>query len=148
MRILRITKPADRNGMQVSPRRSGAALSELALVLPLLMLIVFGGIETADMVFLKESLKSVSYEGGRAVAKYNSTNAQVLERITALIDARQLVGATVELTLPADADDVSETQRGQTITVTISAPAERNTVGPLRMYRGRTISASTTMVRE
>lgn len=129
-------------------KRLGVAASEMAVCLPLFVLVVFGGIETADMVFLKETLKSASYEGGRAGAKWNSTNQQVSDRISTLLDARHVSGATFVIDLPGNAADVSQLNRGDIFTVKIRAPADSNTVGPLRMYAGRVLSSSTLMVRE
>jgi len=130
------------------PRRLGVAASEMAVCLPLFVLVVFGGIETADMVFLKETLKSASYEGGRAGAKWNSDNQQVSSRITALLDARHVEDATFEIELPANANDVSQLNRGDIFTIRISAQADNNTIGPLGLYSGQVLSATTIMVRE
>lgn len=140
---------ADMNRIRTAPRsRRGAALTELAVCLPLITLLVFGGIETADMVFLKENIKSVSYEGGRAAAKFNSDNDEVLDRMQALLTGRQVADASIALQLPSGSDDVSETKPGDIITVIVSAPAEHNTVGPLNLFRGRTITVTTHVVRE
>ena len=128
--------------------RRGAALAELTICLPLITLVVFGGIESADMVYLKENLKNVSYEGGRAAAKFNSDNAQVLSRMNALLAAIPINGATITLELPGGATDVRQLSRGEIIEIIVSAPAESNTVGPLKLYGGQTIIAKTLLVRE
>jgi len=128
--------------------RRGVAVSELALCLPLFVLVVFSGIETADMVFLKESLKSATYEGGRAGAKWNSTNADITQRVNVLLDAKHVQNATLVIELPGNANDVSQLSRGEIFNISISAPAAENTVGPLKLFAGRTISANTRMVRE
>jgi len=144
MRGLSATKANQRS----RSRRLGVAASEMAVCLPLFVLVVFGGIETADMVFLKESLKSASYEGGRAGAKWNSTNQEITNRISTLLDARHVEGATFEIVLPGNASDVSQLNRGEIFTITISAPSDNNTIGPLGLFAGQVLSASTLMVRE
>ena len=135
---------ADRPGQS----RRGVALTELAVCLPLIMLLTFGGIETADMVFLKETLKSVSYEGGRAAAKFNSDNDEVMSRMNALMVGSQIDGASISIELPGGKTNVNQLARGEITTIRVSAPADSNTIGPLKMYAGLTIESTTLMVRE
>jgi Flp pilus assembly protein TadG len=136
------------SGSQVVNSRRGVALTELAVCLPLLMLLTFGGIETADMVFLKETLKSVSYEGARASAKFNSNNDEVLARMNSIITGSQIDGASISVELPNDKTNVNQLDKGEIVTIRVSAPADANTVGPLKMFAGLTIEATTLMVRE
>ena len=100
------------------------------------------------MVYLKENLKNVSYEGGRVAAKFNSDNAEVLSRMNALLAAIPVDGATITLKSPGGATNVDQMSRGEIIKIIVSAPAECNTVGPLKLYRGQTIIANTFVVRE
>jgi hypothetical protein len=146
------TRPRGRR-RRVSPwrrilSRSGVAATELAICLPLITLVVFGGIETADMIFLKQNLKNVGYEGGRSATKFNSDNAEVLSRMNALLEVIPVNDATITLELPAGKSDVRQLSCGEIIKIIVSAPAESNTVGPLRMYGGQTITANTLVVRE
>lgn len=134
--------------VQYRSRRRGTALSELAICLPLITLVVFGGIETADMVFLKETLKSATYEGARAGAKFDSNNTEVEVRTNVLLDARHVRGTDLEILLPDNHTDVSQLNRGEIFEIKLSAPADTNTVAPLNLFEGWTISASTFMVRE
>ena len=131
-----------------TPSRRGTALAELTVCLPLITLVIFGGIESADMVYLKENLKNVSYEGGRAAAKFNSDNAEVLSRMNALLAAIPVNGATITLELPVGATNVDQMSRGEIVKIIVSAPAESNTVGPLKLYKGQTIIANTFVIRE
>lgn len=93
-------------------------------------------------------LKSASYEGARAGAKFDSDNTEVEVRTNVLIDARQISGADLEILLPGSHTDVSQLDRGEIFEIKLSAPADENTVAPLKMYQGWTISSSTHMVRE
>ena len=121
---------------------------ELVVCLPLITLVVFGGIETADMIFLKQNLKNVGYEGGRAAAKFNSDNASVLARMNALLDAIPVDDATITVGSPSGPAEVSQMERGEIVKIVVSAPAESNTVGPLKLYGGQTIVSNTLLVRE
>ncbi|MCA9065651.1 MAG: pilus assembly protein, partial [Planctomycetaceae bacterium] len=57
--------------------RSGAALVEFALVLPLLLLILMGALETCSMLYLKQTLHIAAYEATRVTLVPNTTSAQV-----------------------------------------------------------------------
>jgi Flp pilus assembly protein TadG len=124
--------------------RRGAAAVELAICLPLLVLLVMASIEACTMIFLDHSLTIASYEGVRAGINYDGTNADVLSRANAIINSREIQGATVTINPP----DVANAQRGETIAVTVSAPCNLNMVIPPWFYDGRTLRATMTMVKE
>jgi len=52
--------------MNLSQRASGASMIEFALVLPLLLLVFFGGIETSVALYDKAMLTNAAREGARA----------------------------------------------------------------------------------
>src|SRR4051812_6778337 len=58
--------------------RSGNAVLDMALVLPLLIMITFGAVEYGFALYLKHSLQSAAREGARAaiVAGATATNVQ------------------------------------------------------------------------
>jgi len=58
--------------LQRSKRKTrGAAVIEFAVCLPLIVLIVFGGIEAASMLFLRQTLVQAAYEGIKTGVKVN-----------------------------------------------------------------------------
>lgn len=124
------------------------AVSELAICLPLITLLVLGGIETADMIHLKGNLRSVAYEGGRAAARFNSDNAEVMGKMNAILPEMDVEDAAISLQLAGGAPNVAQLSRGDQIKILVSAPASKNTVGPLKMFAGRTITAEVIVVRE
>jgi Flp pilus assembly protein TadG len=126
-----------------TPRR-GAAAVELAICLPLLVLLVMASIEACTMIFLDHSLTIASYEGVRAGINYDGTNADVLARANAIINSRDIQGAQVTINPP----DVESAERGETIAVTVSAPCNLNMVIPPWFYDGRTLRSTMTMVKE
>lgn len=62
-------------------RDRGAAAVELALVMPLLLLIIFGIVDFGRMYNTQITLTQAAREGARA-ASYNQTAAQVSARVT------------------------------------------------------------------
>ena len=96
------------------------------------------------MIFLDHSLSITSYEGVRAAINYDGTNADVLSRCEEILAQRRVNDATIR-TNPAD---VAIVERGTPIAVTISAPCEPNMIIPPWFFAGRTLSATTTMIKE
>lgn len=124
--------------------RKGVAAAELAVCLPVIVLIVLATIEACTMVFLKQSLSIAAYEGSRAALAQNASST-VVERVAQeVLTQRRVNGGTVTIS-PAN---LSSIQPGQYLTVTVTAPAARNNAIPLRFYRGRALTGSATMMKE
>jgi Flp pilus assembly protein TadG len=126
-----------------APRRAAAA-AELAICLPVLVMLVLASIEACSMIFLDHGLTIASYEGVRMAINYDATNSTVLARCDEIITQREINDTTVTIT-PAN---VANVPRGQTIVVRVSAPCNSNLLIPPWFYGGRTLSVATTMVKE
>ncbi len=124
--------------------RRAAAAAELAICLPLLVMLVLASIEACTMIFLDHGLTIASYEGVRVAINFDGNNTDVLARCDEIINQRSIDGANVTIN-PAD---VSVVPRGQPIAVTVSAPCDSNAIIPPWFYGGRTLSVTTTMVKE
>ncbi len=124
--------------------RSGIATVELAICLPLILLVTFGGIEGASMIFTKQALVASAYEGIKVAVTDNATEDDVLAATQAVLDGRLLEGATVEI-LPSNFSDVDA---GTPILVRISAPGDANSVFPIGPFQGRNLSVQAVMVKE
>jgi hypothetical protein len=68
----------------------------------------------------------------------------VYARCNEIIGQRSIADATVSIN-PAN---VANVPRGQAIAVTVSAPCDPNMIIPPWFFGGRTLTASTTMVKE
>jgi hypothetical protein len=107
-------------------------------------MLVLASIEACTMIFLDHGLTIASYEGVRVAINYDGTNAAVLARCNEIIDQRSIAGANVSI----NTADVSTVPRGQQIAVTVSASCDANALIPPWFYGGRTLSVTTTMVKE
>ncbi|MBW3543454.1 MAG: pilus assembly protein, partial [Planctomycetes bacterium] len=124
--------------------RRGAALVELSVCLPVIVLLVFACIEATNSIFLKQALAASAYEGVRVAIRNGGTQAAAEARCEEVLEARRVRGATVEFT-----PSPTEVQpRGTDLTCTITAPCGENAVGPSWFFGGRTLRASVTMVGE
>lgn len=133
-----------RDSINRKAKRSGAAAAELALCLPVLLLLFFGSLECCNMAFLNQTLSVASYEGVRHAIQYNSTNDTSIARSNEILSSRSVNDATISF----DPPDVSVVPAGTWITVTVSAPCEQNSGTPLRFFMGRSITSASTMVKE
>lgn len=123
--------------------RRGAALVELAICLPVLLLIVYGALEAAGMIFLRQALVQSAYEAVKIAAKSGNADA-AREAAMDVAEGRNIDQLNVVFT-PSDPGSL---QRGSLITVTVSAPGDQSSPLPLGLFRGLTVAAQAVMVRE
>jgi hypothetical protein len=128
----------------VARHRRGVAATEFAVCLPVLVLLVLGMIECCTMIFLKQSLTVASYEGVRTALEDQAVSTDVLRTSQQVLTQRRVQGGTTTVN-PAD---IPAVPLGQFITVTVTAPADRNSVIPGSFFRGQVLSASATMMKE
>jgi Flp pilus assembly protein TadG len=119
------------------------ALVEFAIFLPLMAMLVFGAIETSNMIYLRQGLKSAAYEVARSVSRQDGVQADAEARGHQALNARGIVGATITITPAVTA----QTAPGTTIDVTVSAPADANADGPQWFYQGQNLTTSVRMER-
>ena len=124
-------------------KRTGAAVVEFAVCLPVLLILVLGSIECTSMIFLSQSLNVVAYEGARTAVKPGSTTAETLARCQEVIAERSLVNCQVTIN-PANIDAVPS---GTLVTMTASAPCQPNGALRLRFFSG-SLDAQAFMVKE
>jgi Flp pilus assembly protein TadG len=132
-----------RFAIQRVQRRRGAATVELAVLLPVILIVVLGSIESASMIFLRQALVQASYEAAKVAAK-TGDNAQARSFALAVTKGRQIKGVTIQF----EPGNIRSAARGTLIRVTVSAPGDNNSVLPFGLFRGRKIHAQATMARE
>ena len=125
-------------------RRSGAALVELAVTLPLILTIVLGTIEITSVVYTKQNLQSTAQECARVAAKQTSTDAQIETRLNDI--AAQLGLRNVQVfTNPPSIEGLDP---GTRIHVMLQADAPTNTFVAGNFYGAGGIVASCVVVKE
>jgi Flp pilus assembly protein TadG len=124
--------------------RLGVAATELAVCLPVIVLLVVATVEACSMVFVKQSLTVTAYEGVRTALVKGSTATDVENTCNQILLDRRIDGATVTIT-PRNIPSLSP---GDYVDVTITAPCDQNTIVPNGFYRGRNLSATASMMIE
>lgn len=134
----------NRNRIARTQSRRGAAAVEFAVCLPVVLLVVFGSIQAASMLFLRQATIQAAYEGVRVAVVGTGTDDRVREAAQAVLDGRQLTGVTIDIQ-PGNVDTL---EPGTIIEVTVSAPSDENTLFPFGLFTGTIVSADAVMVKE
>lgn len=123
--------------------RSGTASTELAVTLPLLVILVFGSMELANAVFMRQSLNMAAYEAAKVITRPGSNEALARARCGEVLAVRKVAAYTLTFS-PAV---TTATPRGIQVTVTLTAPASNLSYGPVRFMTGKSITSTVVMVR-
>jgi Flp pilus assembly protein TadG len=124
--------------------RRGVAAAELAVCLPIVVMLVVATIESCSALFLKQSLTVAAYEGVRAAIEKTGTTASIQKACDQILADRKIQGAKVTVN-PANKASL---KAGEYIQVSVSAPCAPNSPVPTTFFRGRTLTASASMMVE
>jgi Flp pilus assembly protein TadG len=123
--------------------RRGTAATELAVSLPLLVTLVFGAIEMANAVFLRQSLNMAAYEAAKVITRPGSNEALARTRCAEVLGVRKVTTYTLSFSPTV----TTATARGTEVTVTLAATASNLSYGPVQFLTGKTITTTVVMVR-
>lgn len=123
---------------------NGAAAVELAVCLPLLVILLLATIEACTMYHITQSLKTVAYEGARVGTVPEAEIENVNYQCQVLLEDHGINGATIEM-VPADPEDLSQ---GDYFTVTVSAPFSQNCLVGGWLYSGMTLTRSAALRKD
>jgi hypothetical protein len=131
-------------GRALSQRmRRGAAAVELAICLPVMVTLVMGSIECANVIFLKQSLTAAAYEAAQVVTTDGATTEDARTRANSVLTTFGVRSANVVI-VP---EVTPMTPAGTRVRVTVTAPIRQNST-LLRFFEAAgTSTASVTMVR-
>lgn len=116
---------------------------ELAFCLPIFLILTFGAIEASNAITLKQVLTEVAYETARMATTQGETEADARLRADEILTVRNINNATIDISPSVTAT----TPSGTPITVTISAPASSNSIGPQWYYKNASMVSTVVMVR-
>ena len=133
-----------RNRIARTNSRRGAAAVEFAVCLPVVLLVVFGSIQAASMLFLRQATIQAAYEGVKVAISDDGTDDGVREAAQLVLDGRQLTGVIIDIQ-PSNVDSL---EPGTVIDVVVSAPSDENTLFPFGLFTGTIVSANAVMVKE
>ncbi len=96
----------------------GAGLAEFAVVLPLLLMILFGIVELGLAFSRSQTVEAAAREGGRLASLSSSSAADVTDRVDLTLGSTTFDGPRQVSISPSGCAG----REGQAVTVTVSAP--------------------------
>lgn len=124
--------------------RRGVATVELAVCLPVLLLLVVGAIEGSNFIFLKQAVTVAAYESAHIVTRAGGTKAEAERRADQILSARSLDKTSISFS-PANPEAAL---RGELVSVSVAAPASANSIGLDWFFDKQTVSATVRMVKD
>ena len=143
--------------MRTNDRRRGAALVEMALVLPIFLLIVLGIVEFGRAMMVSQLVTNAAREGARLAIVGGSTNSDVQNAINAFLAESVNVGAgdvTTTITItPAAGNPNPNNQIGSAntrdlIAIRVSVPFSKVSFIPGDFLEGKSLTGRASMRRE
>jgi Flp pilus assembly protein TadG len=125
-------------------QRSAVVTVELSIVLPVLMILVIGVVETCNLFYVKQSLTIAAYEGARAAIVKGMVLSDIYARSNQVLADRHIAGTTVTVT----PNPPSGAAYGTYITVQVQAPYAANALIPGWLFGGTTLRTSVKMMKE
>ena len=122
--------------------RSGAALSEFAIVAPLLFLLFFAAFEFCRVAMIRHTAENAVYEGCRLGLLPGATRGEVEA------EARRVMGTLGVTNVSVTVSPSTITSDTQDVTVQVEVPLDKNSFVPNRFVAGRIITRDLTMRRE
>lgn len=106
--------------IKTKPKRTGSAVVELAICLPLIMTLVWGTIELSNSIYLKQTLTSAAHEGALVGTGSSATAAEINSRVNMVLNER--LDTPYQITLETETGESYDTlAAGQLFSVVISA---------------------------
>lgn len=124
--------------------RRAVAVSELAITLPILVLIVLGTIEVCSMIFLQQGLRISAYEGARVALVPGSDSGNVQAACQQVLDDRRISSGSISVQ-PSNFD---QQPYGSIVQVTVTAPCSDNSLFAPFLFTGRTLTGQMQMMIE
>jgi Flp pilus assembly protein TadG len=137
-------RPKGRVSRRNNPPRCGAAVAELAVLLPIMTLIAMATIETCSMIYLRQGLRVAAYEGARIALIQGTTEANVLAGCHQILQDRRITASNVTIT----PSNFSLADYGTAIRVNVTADCGTNSLFPPWIFSGRQISSDIQVMSE
>ncbi len=110
--------------------RRGTALVEMALVLPIFLMVVLGVIEFGRAMMVSQIVTNAAREGARSAVVDGSSNAAVTSSIEDFLEgavgiAPEDVDVTITVDNPAAGNEIANAETRDLITVEVEVPFEK-----------------------
>ena len=124
--------------------RHGVAATELAVCMPIILVLILGTMQACSMFYLKQNLTVSAYEGIRTSVEYRVQDDDVRATCLQILADRNVQGGAVTI----EPSNFTQQPPGTWITVTVTAPTKRNSPVGCWFYQANDMTASATMMKE
>ena len=124
--------------------RKGTAVAELAVCLPVVVLVFLATMEACTMLFVQQKLKTTAFEGARIGIVPKAAAENVVYQCGVLLDAQKVRGYSIKLD-PPKPESLSP---GDYFTVTVEAPCGPNSLIGGWVYEDKLLSKSVALRAE
>ena len=124
--------------------RVGAAVVELAICLPLLVMISLATVEACAMIYLKQSLKIAAYEGSRVGLVDGADTENVLAQADLILENRRIQQYEVDL----EPGSLASLDSGDFLRVSVNAPCVPNSLIGGWFYQSKSFTESVEVMKE
>ena len=124
------------------PKRTAAALVELAICLPLIVFLVGATVEACDLIFLRNTLVTACYSGTLEVSRAGCTQTSITNQISQVLTAGQIKNFTLTISKSGSGSFASSV-KGDLIKIQVAADSASN----LRIGRFIPTSANSIVVQ-
>ena len=118
-------------------KKRGAAVVELAICLPVLVLVTIATIEACQMYHVQQSLKITAYEGARIGTTPQAEVTNVRFQCETLLDSQGVKGYTIDMT-----PDPTALEEGDFFTVTVECDFNSNSLTGGWLFGNKNITRS------
>lgn len=140
----RVTSLSRRCRSITRSKRKGSAVVELAVCMPVIVLVVFASLEGANMLFVRQATVQAAYEAAKFASRRDGNRVQAERLATEVLSARRINSPTITFVT----GDPTSTRSGSDVTVRVSVNSNDRLITGFRLFSGRQIEAVATMQKE
>jgi Flp pilus assembly protein TadG len=117
---------------------------ELAVCMPILLVLILGTVEACGMIYLKQTLCVAAYEGARTAVLPGKSASDVIQKCDSILISRGVHAYTVTVT----PNDFENAPIQTWLTIRVTAPASANSAIVGIFSDSLVIGAEATMMKE
>lgn len=117
---------------------------EVAVLAPIIVLLLLATIDACTMIFLKQTLTTAAYEGGRTAVIPGTSAADITLDVQQILTERGVNDALIQIT----PNNPNSAHIGDPISVRVSAPCNTNALCPTGYFSNQQLVGEVKVMKE